>query len=182
MAEFDKRDATGEAIHEALRAVICVPKESYLWTPAHMVSFTPALASTVYGDGRALIGLTTINSRPRYYVIRIDGSIEIGSDMTAPDDTPEIWDLLDEIKDDLEDEFGIGRPDDEANLGIDGRWRHYQTGKFVFDPQPWPAFDDRDGCSWWREKWPALTGVPTTPHPYSRHYNLLATYTKVDAT
>lgn len=170
---MDTRWAENDPVHEALRKAVCIPEKAYLWTPADMVEFTPALSSTVYGDGRALIGLTTINSRPRYYVIRIDSRIEVGSDMNAPDGAPELWDIIDDIAIDLEEEFGCGDP---TNLGewCDERgWVDQETGEPLPEPE-WPEFDDRDGKSWWRMDWPSLPNLEFAPHPYTRMGNLLA--------
>jgi hypothetical protein len=58
--------------HALLKGAIEVWTRRYLWTPADAINFKPALCGNVYGDGRALFGLSTLNLRPAYYVIRGD--------------------------------------------------------------------------------------------------------------
>lgn len=174
---LSSRNGKGDPFHEALRAVIEVPTTLYLWTPADAITFKPALSDTIYGDGRALLGLTTIHSRPCYYVLRIDSAWSVGLDMNAPSDAFEIMEAIDEIAFDLESQFGYGRPPENGELcEVRGkwRWRDYSTGRFLEKPPPWPAFDDRDGCSWGRLDWPELPGLATATHPYSSAGNLLA--------
>lgn len=176
MIAIQSRDGRGDTLHEALRAAVEVPETAYLWTPSDAITFKPALSDTIYGDGRALLALTTIHSRPRYYVLRIDSAWEVGLDMDAPAGAFEIMEAIDEIAFDLEAEFGDGRPPENGEQSLvrgRWRWRDYSTGRFLEERQAWPAFDDRDGCSWSRMKWPALPSVEFVPHPYSRLCNLV---------
>lgn len=155
-AEWISRSTESDPVHAALRHWLCVPMRRHLWVPADAVTFTPQLLSRVYGDGRALIGLTTINNRPRFYYIRIDSSWSIDMDRGAPPDAPELREFIDDICWALEDEFGSARPDSEED----------DPDILKDDQNPWPAFDDRDGCSWWRVNWPPLLGRRFEPHPY----------------
>ncbi len=128
MARHTTRIAGDDPIHAALKAAVEVPTEGYLWAQRH--EFTPAVCSRIFGDGRALLALTTINSRPRYYVIRIDSSWEI-DESTAPKGAVSIRDHLDAIYDALEDDFGRAyNPDEESD-----------------EVEPWPTFDDRHGTN-----------------------------------
>lgn len=157
------RSTEGDPVHARLRHWVCVPKRGYLWVPEDAVTFTPALLSRVYGDGRALISLATCNQRPQYYIIRIDSAWECGVDMHAPPGSPELVEFLDDIYGALEEEFGECEADqDEDDPDI------------IENGYPWPAFDGRDGCAWSRMKWPPLLGLTFEPHPFSWRGNLLA--------
>ncbi len=139
-------------VQKLLKAAVEVETTGYLWTTKH--TFAPALCSKIFGDGRALLALTTINSRPRYYVVRIDSRWEM-DEASAPEGAESVRDHLDAIYDAIEEDFGRAvHEDDEA-------------------PREWPAFDDRSGTAWWREKWPRLEGVEFKPHPFARRINIL---------
>lgn len=163
-ARAPSREATpDDPLHAALRQAICVPTTRYLWTPADAITFVPALSDTVYGDGRALLRLSTINSRPAFYVIRIDSRWALGLDYRAPYEATDVVEFIDQILWDLEEQFGCGRYcGDESECAEDCACRD------------WPALDDQDGCSWGRMDWPAELGVRLFPHPYSPQDNLIA--------
>ena len=160
--EWLTRSSNGDPAQAKLRHWICQPTKRYLWTPADTIMFEPALLSKVYGDGRALMGLTTINNRPAFYVVRIDSSWIVGMDRDTPRGAPEFVEFHEDICLSLEEEFGRREADEE------------ETDPLVIeDGHPWPAFDDRDGSSWWRMEWPPLLGLAFEPHPYSWQANLL---------
>lgn len=63
-------------------------KRLYLWTPADAITFVPRVLPTVYGDGRALFTIATINQRPAYWVIRACSTWGCGldrEDSSGPD-------------------------------------------------------------------------------------------------
>jgi hypothetical protein len=159
--------------HALLKGAIEVWTRLYVWTPDDAINFKPALCCTVYGDGRALFGLTTMNLRPAYYVIRGDSSWTTAFDCSAPYEAPDFAEFTDEILTALEDEFGDGR------CGYSGSSlyvRREDRGCDCEDCQDlstaqWPMIDAEGGFSWWRLKWPA--GFPTVPHPWSWHGDLL---------
>lgn len=136
------RSGEHDDIHGMLRNAVCVPIKRYLWVPADMITFVPGLLTTIYGDGRALWHLSTINQRPAFYVIRGDsGWIESN---WSSEPAIHFADVLDRIYEDLEDEFGPARLDyeeDDPALLADGEY-------------PWPAVDLEGGCSWCQESWP----------------------------
>ncbi len=145
------------AIHADLKAAVEVETHAYLWTPSDGVDFTPRVCDKIFGDGRALLRLTTINSRPRFYVIRIDSAWKV-DDSGAPVGRPDIWDHLEEIYEALEEQFGCVREiEDDADDELNG----------------WPAFDHETGASWSRMDWPVLPGVRLEPHPYAGHFTIL---------
>lgn len=161
MTQFSSRIARGEPLQEALRAWVASHTKGTLWTQEYTIA--PALCDTIYGDGTRLFSLTTINSRPNYYVIRGDSTWTEAFEQRPGVDFGE---FTDQIRDDLEAQFGSGRPDDEAKEDRNGRWRHYETGQFLPDPAPWPALDDDMGVSWGSMDWPdhlALSVVDIDP-------------------
>jgi hypothetical protein len=109
-----------------LKAAAEVPTHRHLWVPADGIDFIPAVCSRAFGDGRALLALSTINHRPRFYVIRIDSTWR---DLVEDEHIDSIYDAL------LE-EFG-----DAEQVEAD-------------EPRlEWPAFDGANGSSWWRLEW-----------------------------
>lgn len=140
-------------IHEALRRAVCRPTLGYLWVPGEPISFTPALADTIYGDGRALIHISTIQSRPRYYVVRIDSGWYVDGDRDAPNCAPALSGLIGSICIDLARQFGTARL-----AGLPGL--------------PWPALD-ATGRTWRRVSWPAIAGLATVAHPWSTRHSIL---------
>lgn len=150
-------------VHAKLRKVVCKRTRRYLWTPAHMVTFVPALSNRLYGDGKALLGLTTINSRPRFYILRIDSKWSVEMDPAAPDGAEQLTDRIDAFAFALEEEFGRGRFDDDEP---ETEFQRVQRRK-------WPAYDDESGCSWWRMDWPLLPGVKLKPHPFNTRFQIL---------
>lgn len=76
MTAFDRgytvptRDGSDDPVHMQLRMAIEKRQRSYLWIPEHSITFVPRLLPTIFGDGRALFTIATINQRPAYWVIR----------------------------------------------------------------------------------------------------------------
>lgn len=145
---------------DRLRKAIERRVTSYLWVEGDTPSFHPALLPKVYGDGKALFALATINQRPRYYVIQGDSSWQLSDD---DGDGPYFGELVDDILTDLEKYFGNARcgysgnnlyfPKYERILNC--KCEECTDGKFRAQ---WPMVDGHGGCSWNRMAWPA--GVP----------------------
>lgn len=136
-----------DAIHNLLRAAVCVPIWRYRWVKADGFTFVPELCDTIYGDGRALYRLTMINSRPQFYVVRCDS----GWDESNWSSGQNFGDFVDNICWDLEEQFGPARCDadeDDPEILAEGR-------------NPWPALDDEGGMSWGKMDWPKLPGIET---------------------
>jgi hypothetical protein len=151
-----------------LKGQIEVWTRCWLWVPADAITFKPALCGTIYGDGRALFYLTTLNSRPAYYVIRGDSKWCIDSEPSAPDDAPDFRDFVDQMIEALLDEYGDARSyeDEECAETIAQQCADIDRRRAA-----WPAVDDEGGCCWGRERWP--TGFPTVPHPWAWRADLL---------
>lgn len=169
------RDGSVDPAHMKLRRAVEKRVRSYLWTPEHTITFVPRLLPTIYGDGRALFALTTINQRPAYWVIRACSTWACGGDREeAPG--PEFIEMVDDILTELEEAFGRGR------CGYSGNSMFFPRKERIANCQceectdryvaRWPAVDDYGGCSWNRMDWPS--GFDTVPNPLSWRGNLLA--------
>lgn len=139
---------------------------SYLWVRGDTRPFIPRVLPYVFGDGRALLALTTINQRPAYWVIRIDSSW----------DDEEVCEQMDDILTELEDAFGRGR------CGYSGNNLFWTKRERIANCQceecsdgrfraRWPMVDDEGGRSWGWMEWP--DGFDVEPHPMHRRANLL---------
>lgn len=160
------------------RALIAhqTPVTAHLWTPSDAVTFTPAVLDHVFGDGRALFRVTTINSRPRWWLVRGDSGWS--EDRDGPEGTTEaerdlFIDHVDDVVQAIADEFG-GLPNMEDENDAEAYVDH-ATGK-PFDPADlvYPQIDDRTGTFWQRIDWPDLPGVAFAPHPFDRTVRILA--------
>lgn len=165
---FERPFQRNVGVHRKLKEALCKRKRSYLWTPEHKVTFVPALSSRLYGDGRALLGLTTINARPRYYILRVDSAWALNSDIHAPCGQAAFVDYIDAISFALEEEFGNGRYDNYCDPGEKPETERQRDRR-----RKWPAYDDETGCSWWRIDWPKLPSVKLEPHPFVRNITIL---------
>lgn len=98
---------------------------AYLWGQKHFIR--PVFIRGVLGDGNLLLAVTPLNTRPNYYLIRID------SGWLKKDDTETIYEHLDEIEDAIEDEVGLrDYEDDEGNECL----------------AEWPSLNTNAGISW----------------------------------
>ena len=173
--QIKSRPADGDVIHVKLKAVVEQRRTSYLWVPGDTPPFKPALLPIIYGDGRALFAMMTINQRPRYWVIRGCSTWGCGLD-TKSTPGPDFVEFTDDILTDLEDAFGRGRCGYSGNSLFWPKRERIQncrceecTDRFR---ARWPMVDDEGGCSWSRMDWPE--GFPTVPNPLSSQGNLLA--------
>lgn len=97
-----------------------------LWGQKHMIK--PVFIEQALGNGDKLVAITPLNTRPNYYLIRVDSSWS-----TRNSDTPAICEHLEEICEAIEDENG----------------RKYETDDDYKEiMMPWPALDDEVGMSW----------------------------------
>lgn len=106
---------------ERLRRLL-KPQRTEHW--GSIYRFKPVLLDKVYGDGKQLLQLFPINERPRYWVVRIDSR--------CTDHGDEWFDILDEIYEAIDEQFGTP---DESDLGV-GNDRPY-----------FPMYDG-EGTSW----------------------------------
>lgn len=170
---IEGRSIEGDEIHPRLVEAIEKPERAHLWVPADAIEFTPRVLPLIYGDGRALFTIATINQRPAYWVIR--GCSTWGCDMDRESaDGPNFGDFTDNILTDLEEAFGNGRcgysgeslffPKEERHCDCEECQDEYVAA--------WPEVDGYGGCSWSRCDWPE--GFNVEIHPLSGARDLLA--------
>lgn len=108
---------------------------------------TPELVPEIFGDGAQVIGLEPLNTRPNYYVVRVDSS---WSTSNWGWDKPVLIDHLDDVYVAIEEYFGRAHPEecdcscgsciDDCGCGCGcDCWRHHHD---------WPALNDEVGSSW----------------------------------
>ena len=93
----------------------------------------PKFVRAVLGDGNKLVAITPMQTRPHYYLIRVDSSW--GESNYSDGDT--ICDHLDEIYDAIEDEYGYY---------FDGHSSEYDKSNGEYPG--WPVFW-QEGISWY---------------------------------
>jgi len=107
----------------------------------------PKLVTEVFGDGKLLVGITPTNTRPEYYVVRVD------SKFAGRLDDTDFRDLLDEVYDSIFDQFGNADEDGDG----DG------------DEGGWPELDLSVGSSWFEYRLdnppPAIAEPEQPPGP-----------------
>jgi hypothetical protein len=167
-----RRGHKRDRVHEALKAEQ-KPLTRHLWVPADAITFTPQVANSIYGDGRALFGIGTINSRPAYWILRGCSTWTIDFDRNAPDGAVNLAEFIDDILNDLEGEFGSA--DDEPYEWTGGRLRSVETKRFISEAAiSYPVVNYGCGCHWFRLNWPELPRVNLEQHPFDRSTNILA--------
>jgi len=77
-----------------------------------------------------LLAVAPLNTRPNYYLIRVDSRWNNSN----YDDEPTIGDNIEDIEEAIEEQMGPCDWEDDS-------------GKQHHDPWPAPSFDS--GCSWW---------------------------------
>lgn len=147
---------------------------SYLWVPGDTKPFIPRVSPTMFGDGRALLALATLNQRPAYWVIRVCS--------TWDDD--DIAEHTDDILTELEEAFGRGRCGYSGNNLFEPK--RYRIGNCQCEEcsdgrfrARWPMVDDDGGCSWALTMWP--DGFDVEPHPTNWRANLLRAANPINA-
>jgi hypothetical protein len=169
------REAGDDPIHAALKQALERRERTWLWIEEHAFWFTPKVLPMIYGDGRALFSLSTINQRPRYWIIRGCSSWGCGSDR-EDGDGPDFGEFSDEILTDLEEAFGNGRCGYSGNsLFWPKKERKLSCRCEDCTEAPvakWPMVDGAGGCSWSRLDWPKA--FATVPHPLTYSTNMLA--------
>ncbi len=127
-------------------------RTAHFWGQAFQV--TPAVADAHLGDGRQLLWFEPLNTRPNYYLIRIDSSWgDLHDDADDADDNDNLRDHVDEIIDALVDEFGEMErerehlEDDLREQGIDPDDDNTDLAGNE-DRLGWPVLSLDSGYSW----------------------------------
>lgn len=115
----------GIEISKELRWSLTRRRWGSLWGQRRMVK--PYLVEAILGDGMQLLAVTPLNTRPQYYLIRVDSKWS----SRHTDDANCIAEHIDEICEAIEDEVGPVHDSESSDKR-----------------QPWPAIDDECGVSW----------------------------------
>lgn len=157
-----------EVLHRLLKWRIERPTTRYLWVPQDAITFEPPLSDVVYGDGKALLAVTTIQDRPAFWLVRVDSAWELSVLDRKPPGAFDVDRIITTIMDNLALEFGDGTPEryivayDELCPECTGHgcFDCAGTGNLLDDEVPdYPAINMQDGYSWGRGEWPLPTSA-----------------------
>ena len=101
----------------------------------------PRFVDEALGDGNVLLGLQPLNTRPNYYVIRVDSSWHLSNCRKCEECPDYLVEHIDEIYEAIEGEYG----EVESIL--------YDNEEALLDGEPpesegWPVLDLSSGSSW----------------------------------
>jgi hypothetical protein len=114
--------------------------EGKLWGQKHPIS--PRLISEVFGDGQKLIGIMPLNSRPNYYIARVDSDLDLDFD---DDDDEAVFDLIEEeILDAAEEDFCS--VDSPQYIEKDGQ--EIELTEWEDKETDWPMCSFNNGYKW----------------------------------
>jgi hypothetical protein len=119
------------------------PRSVHFWGEDYEV--TPVLIDHVHGDGLQLIYVEPLNTRPNYYLARIDSSV-----IESEDD---VMDLIDEeLLDEIEAQFGVHvselEDDDDDIIPDENEWIEGEEGETRYLYRGWPAPSIDSGWSY----------------------------------
>jgi hypothetical protein len=114
-------------ISKAIRADLERRHWVRFWGQRRMCS--PVFIEEFLGDGGKLLAVQPLNTRPNYYLIRIDSKWH-----TSNYEDPCVGDHMDEIYDAIENAVGPSSWQDDNE-----KWHH----------DDWPSLSDDSGSSWW---------------------------------
>lgn len=118
-----------------LKRLIEKPREVTFWGQKHTV--TPAFVSDSLGDGKKLLFVTPLATRPNWYVVRVDSSWDINNFGNGE----LVCEHLEEILFPIEKEYGLAWYDEDDNE-LEVR-------------RPFPALSEDCGVAWGEEEWPS---------------------------
>lgn len=85
----------GQTIEELINSEI-ETRETMFWGQKTIV--TPALVDEVHGDGLQIVYLSSIDTRPNYYILKIDSSIILDNNESLSDEDQSeygtVWEML----------------------------------------------------------------------------------------
>jgi len=118
---------------------------------------TPAVVDQHFGDGRQLIAIQPLNTRPNYYLIRIHSRTDLGSDKWCDE-------ILDDVTDAIIDQYSEKErereylAEDLSEQGIEPTAENTDLAGNE-DRLDWPVLSLDSGVAWWtvarfkRGKW-----------------------------
>lgn len=131
--------------NKMIEAIIEAPHSQYLWGTEYP-SESDAYVSAPLGDGKQLVCLTPLATRPNSYALRVDSSWDI----------EDFGDHVEDCYEAIEEEYGCRDdewyPDDDEPDEPPEWWGE------------WPALNCSCGCTWGRYYWPALDGTWQDPY------------------
>lgn len=123
---------SGPSDTDKLRARVEQPYSTRFWGGNYTI--TPLLVTEVFGDGKVLMGIRPLNTRPNYYVVRVDSKFAESDKNPSPRESDEWFDFLDnELYDAIADQFGSADAEDDDGNPV---------------REDWPALDLDSGCGW----------------------------------
>lgn len=120
---------SADQITEALEKLTRRRKISF-WGVTYFIR--PCLLSEVFGDGKTVLALQPLATRPDRYLIRVDSSTDL--------DSEQFYKSLEDLYNAIENEFFPHR--DEYD---------HENGRTYVKHRPFPALDTSYGVSWWIE-------------------------------
>ena len=126
---------------EDLRKAIEVEQQVHHWGDDETI--TPRFVEESLGDGKRLLAFIPLNTRPNYYVIRMDSAVDLNDDAFYDD-------YLDDIYAAISSEYGEKVCGDEE-CGND--CHKCDRG--------WPILNGNCGSCWGELTWPALVKEAT---------------------
>lgn len=104
----------------------------HFWGRRHKCK--PVFIHAIFGDGGQLLAVQPLNTRPQYYLVRVDSRWHTN----GYEDGEVIHDHIDDIYEAIEEQVGRGGQLD-ADESPTGRARYAD----------WPALNDDCGSCWW---------------------------------
>jgi hypothetical protein len=141
---------------EVLRRHIEQEQEVNFWGKTYRI--TPLLINAVLGDGKKLVGIQPLNTRPNYYVIRVDS----GWDLSNLEDGELFVDHLEDVYEAIEDQFSEMEREREY-LIEDGIPEERAELAYYPERLGWPVLSAGSGVGWFELNWPKNIAVSMTP-------------------
>jgi hypothetical protein len=141
---------------ETLRQHIAQEQEVIFWGQGYRI--TPLLINAVLGDGKKLVGIQPLNTRPNYYVIRV----ESGWDLSNWGDGDLFVHHLEDVYEAIEDQFSEIEREREY-LIEDGVSPERADLAYYPEELGWPVFSLDSGVGWFELDWPRKSVDRMTP-------------------
>jgi hypothetical protein len=125
-----------------LRKLIEVEETGRFWGEEYKI--IPQFVEAKIGNGRLLLGLQPLNTRPNYYVIRVDSK-------------EDLHDQMDDIIDAIIDEYSDIESEREYLIDDGVNPEDADLANFEGD-MGWPVFSGDSGCAWFELDWPPTAG------------------------